>query len=123
MQRTFFPILSLTIAGLLMAGRAEAAPAAADRGRDLVIRNCSMCHATGVTGDSPRQGAPRFRELHLRYPIEDLAEALAEGILTGHRDMPEFVFSPDEIKDIIRYLDSIQTREGADAGRAGAAVD
>ena len=40
-----------------------------------------------------------------------LAEALAEGILTGHRDMPEFHFPPSDINAIIHYLQSIQTRQ------------
>ena len=34
-----------------------------------------------------------------RYPIEDLAESLAEGIVSGHPDMPIFVFSPQDRKE------------------------
>ena len=41
---------------------------------------------------------------------EGLAEALAEGISTGHPDMPEFVFEADEVGAIIQYLESIQQR-------------
>jgi hypothetical protein len=39
-----------------------------------------------------------------------LAEALAEGIVTGHGPirMPEFVFSPEEIDDLLAYLRSVQ---------------
>ena len=33
-----------------------------------------------------------------------LAEALAEGLSTGHPDMPEFVFEPQEINAILTYL-------------------
>jgi hypothetical protein len=43
-----------------------------------------------------------------RYPVEYLAEALAEGIVSGHPDMPEFVFQPDEINAILAYLDSLK---------------
>jgi len=42
--------------------------------------------------------------LHLRYPIEDLEEALAEGISTGHPDMPEFVADPQQIGAIVAYI-------------------
>jgi K+-transporting ATPase ATPase B chain len=40
----------------------------------------------------------------------NFAEALAEGIRTGHPQMPEFVFAPDEVDSIIAYLKSIQAR-------------
>jgi mono/diheme cytochrome c family protein len=83
------------------------------RGRLLVQRNCSMCHAVGKSGPSPFSAAPQFRDLHQRYKIDDLAEALAEGIITGHPAMPEFRFSPAEVNDIIQYIKSVQTRETA----------
>jgi len=87
--------------------------ASIERGRQLALRNCVMCHAVGEKGDSPNAMAPRFRELHKRYPMEDLQEALAEGILTGHPAMPEFRFAPSEITDLVNYLKSIQTRDEA----------
>jgi mono/diheme cytochrome c family protein len=65
-----------------------------DRGELLVRKNCSRCHAIGTTGNSPHPEAPPFRTLSSRYPIEDLSESLAEGIVSGHPDMPIFVFSP-----------------------------
>ena len=34
--------------------------------------------------------APPLRNLHERYPVEDLEESLAEAIRTGHPAMPEF---------------------------------
>ena len=88
-----------------------------DNGRAIVQRNCAVCHATGPMGDSPIPEAPRFRELHKRYPVENLAEALAEGILTGHPMMPQFRFTPTEVSDIIAYLESIQTARHARAGQ------
>jgi mono/diheme cytochrome c family protein len=78
------------------------------RGEALVRTNCSPCHAVGSAGKSPHPDAPAFRTLSERYPIEDLAEALAEGISTGHPDMPEFVASPDQIDAIIAYIGSLQ---------------
>ena len=61
-------------------------------GQKLVEVNCSRCHAIGMTGDSPLAKAPPFREVVTRYPPESLGEALVEGIVTGHNEMPEFVF-------------------------------
>ena len=65
-------------------------------GRKLVEANCSRCHAIGETGDSPLAKAPPFREVVTRYPPESLGEALVEGIVTGHNEMPEFVFEADQ---------------------------
>jgi mono/diheme cytochrome c family protein len=79
-----------------------------DKGRVLVEQNCSRCHAIGKEGDSTHPEAPPFRTLSSRYPIEDLAESLAEGIVSGHPDMPIFVFSPTDVEAIIDYLKSIQ---------------
>ena len=82
----------------------------ADKGEVLVRENCSRCHAIGKEGDSPHKEAPPFRTLAKNYPIEDLAESLAEGIVSGHPDMPIFVFGPHDVEAIIEYLQSIQAQ-------------
>jgi mono/diheme cytochrome c family protein len=82
----------------------------ADKGEVLVKENCSRCHAIGKEGDSPHKEAPPFRTLSKNYPIEDLSESLAEGIVSGHPDMPIFVFSPHDVEAIIEYLQSIQAQ-------------
>jgi cytochrome c len=79
-----------------------------DKGEVLVRENCSRCHAIGKTGESPHPPAPPFRTLSRKYPVEDLAESLAEGIVSGHPDMPIFMFSPTDVEAIIQYLQSIQ---------------
>jgi len=93
------------------------APAAAQdtatlerRGDALLSRHCSMCHATGRADGSPHAQAPPFRTLSKRYPIEALEEALAEGLLTGHPDMPEFRFSLGDVGAILAYLNAIQEK-------------
>ena len=75
-------------------------------GHSFVAENCARCHAVEAQGDSPLAEAPPFRNLHHKYPVESLAEALAEGIVTGHADMPEFVLTPDEIGAVISYLEA-----------------
>lgn len=108
----------LILAALAIAAPAHAAgseAAAEARGQVLAARNCSMCHAIGRAGASPNPTAPPFRELGRRYAVDDLAEALAEGIITGHPAMPEFRFSPAEVNDLIHYMRSIQTHEAASA--------
>jgi mono/diheme cytochrome c family protein len=97
---------------LLAAGFSAPAGAAdkdlTDKGEVLVRENCSRCHAVGREGVSPNPDAPPFRTLASKYPIEDLAESLAEGIVSGHPEMPIFVFNPHDIDAIIAYLESIQ---------------
>ena len=78
------------------------------RGQMIIELYCARCHATGQSGESAHKSAPPFRLLSQRYPIESLAEAFAEGIVTGHSDMPEFQFLPHEIDGILAYLQSLQ---------------
>lgn len=91
---------------------ATAAPAGPleDRGRALLDAQCSRCHAIGHTGASPLEKAPAFRHLGRRYKLETLAESLAEGIVTGHPDMPEARFRADEIEAILAHLAAIAER-------------
>jgi cytochrome c len=93
---------------LSKAASGEVLSPAAQRGFVIVRTNCSRCHAIGKVGDSPLKIAPPFRTLHERYPVDDLQEPLAEGIITGHPTMPEFRFDPDQVGDIIAYLKSLE---------------
>lgn len=79
----------------------------AEIGLAIVKEKCARCHATGMDDKSPHEKAPPFRDVVTRYPSENLAEALAEGIVSGHPDMPVFVFEPVEIEGFIAYLDSL----------------
>lgn len=105
--RLFRPLLLL--AALLVAPvTAEAAnepmSPRAQRGLTFAQANCAKCHAIGKMGDSPLAIAPPFRTLHTRYPVENLAEALAEGIVTGHPSMPEYQLDGAQIDDLLAYL-------------------
>lgn len=100
----------------ILAGALALSPATGQAAFDLHARqgeviahaHCARCHAVGRVGQSPLREAPPFRDLHRRYPVEDLGEALAEGIRTGHPAMPEFRFDPDQAQDLIAYLKSLE---------------
>lgn len=96
------------LAILLPIGGATAWDRQVKQGETLARSNCARCHAVGRLGASPLREAPPFRELHTRYPVEDLGEALAEGIRTGHPSMPEFRFDPDQAEALIAYLKSLE---------------
>lgn len=100
--------VSALVAVLLGWAPPALATSSVERGKALVEFNCSGCHAVGRTDKSSHPDAPAFRTLSKRYPIADLEEALAEGISTGHPDMPEWVASPDQIEAIIAYISSLQ---------------
>ena len=81
-----------------------------EAGGQVVAELCSRCHATSVGEESPHDQAPSLRHISRNYPVERLAEALAEGMMVGHPDMPVFEFDVAEIDQIIAYLNSIQDR-------------
>ena len=78
------------------------------RGQTFVRANCSNCHATDRASPSSLKIAPPFRELHLRYPVKSLQEALVEGVRTGHPNMPEFQLDPGQASDVIAYLKTLE---------------
>jgi cytochrome c len=77
-------------------------------GAEYARTHCARCHSIGKTGPSPLAAAPPFRTLHQRYPVESLEEALGEGIVTGHPDMPEFKLDPGQVGDFIAFLKSLE---------------
>jgi cytochrome c len=87
---------------------ALAASPSEQRGRTFALSNCARCHSIDKVSPSPLKIAPPFRNLHKRYPIETLAESLAEGIRTGHPTMPEFRLDPDQIHDLLSYLKTLE---------------
>jgi len=99
------------IASAHIAGGVAAETDAVAEGRALLEKNCARCHAIGAEGESSHKEAPPFRVVVTRYPPDDLAEALAEGLVSGHPDMPEFVFEPNEVGAITAYLNALRAHE------------
>jgi mono/diheme cytochrome c family protein len=93
---------------LMLLTPALAASPSEQRGKTFALTNCARCHSIDRVTRSPLKIAPPFRTLHLRYPIETLEEALAEGIVTGHPSMPQFVLEPDQIRDFLAYLKTLE---------------
>ncbi len=91
----------------------NAAPGQVERGKRIVEMQCVSCHAVRADDKSHNPNAPALRTLAERYPVTGLEEAFALGIMTGHPGMPDFRFGRDQIRDILAYLGSIQTRQGA----------
>lgn len=114
-------IVRLSLAALLLATAAAPGAAVADEraeqadpeaGRLLAERYCGRCHATGQEDVSPLPEAVPLRQLRRLYPLESLAEALAEGIVTGHEAMPEFRFDPESIDHLLAWLATLESIPG-----------
>ncbi|MET0876513.1 MAG: cytochrome c [Tardiphaga sp.] len=100
-------LVQAAVAVLCMAPAMAASPAE-QRGMAFALNNCARCHSIDRVTASPLNIAPPFRTLHKRYRIEMLAEALAEGITTGHPTMPEYQLDPDQINDLLAYLKTLE---------------
>ena len=100
--------LCQTLVVLMLMTPALAVSPAEQRGKTFALTNCTRCHSIDRVTPSPLKIAPPFRILHNRYPIETLAEALAEGITTGHPTMPEFQLEPDQINDLLSFLKTLE---------------
>jgi cytochrome c len=104
-------IVVVGLAALPFALRSDAGEAGnPERGHKIAVDNCSRCHAVEPGKQSPLPDAPPFYTFAQHWPLEDLEESLAEGIMVGHEgaQMPIFQFQPQEIQDLIAYLRTIQ---------------
>lgn len=78
------------------------------RGRALAGVVCARCHAVRATGESPMREAPPFRTLAGRFPIDDLADVLDEGVERRHPAMPDFRLAPTDAADLTAYLRTLK---------------
>jgi len=101
-------VIAVTLIAAATPALGQALSPAAQRGQTLARANCARCHSIDKVTESPLKLAPPFRTLHTKYPVENLEEPLAEGIVTGHQNMPEFRFAPDQIADFIAFLKTLE---------------
>ncbi|MDU1694367.1 MAG: cytochrome c [Bradyrhizobium sp.] len=101
--------------GLLLLGALASPSHALDseqsRGKALLQRLCSRCHAVGRIGASPHPDAPPFRTFgDSKLYDEDFAQRLQTGLSTIHKDMPSFRFDRADAEAAVNYLKAIQVR-------------
>jgi len=90
----------------------SATPEEIDAGRQIVMTRCASCHAIAPDSASRHPEAPPLARLSEEYPVTALEEAFAEGVIVGHPDMPEFSLTPEQIRALLGYLESIQVNRG-----------
>jgi mono/diheme cytochrome c family protein len=121
MQKTSLVILLTGVVALGMWGISDymahkgEAYGNVERGQSIAEQTCLRCH-TKFEGDplpDPNvTNAPALASFGQRWPLENLEEALAEGITVLHESvtMPEFSFTPETIADLLSYMETL-TRE------------
>ena len=109
MKSLFFLAAGLGLLVFAPANAAEGGDPA--RGHAFARQYCSRCHSVEAHKlKSPVAEAPPFATFSRYWPLEDLEESLAEGIMVGHAKypMPVFQLGPEQIADLIAYLHTIQ---------------
>jgi mono/diheme cytochrome c family protein len=106
------PILG-GLAALCLCLSARAEEVSITAGRELATARCSRCHAVDRTGDSPNPRSPRFRDLGARFPFDGLREALMQGMIVGHPEMPIVHLTEAQSGDLIAYMRGLQERAPA----------
>jgi mono/diheme cytochrome c family protein len=101
------------LAPLCIGLAAQAQEVSITAGRALATDRCARCHAVGRTGDSPNPRSPRFRDLGARFPFDGLREALMQGMIVGHPEMPIQHLTQAESGDLIAYMRALQERPPA----------
>jgi cytochrome c len=107
LQQKIMPLIASCLA-LLILGSAAQAQDPVWLGRKILRDFCARCHSIGRAGDSPQPGARPFRTLGRSFELDQFAQDLRRGILSGHPDMPEFKFSEEDARAVSAYLRTIQ---------------
>ncbi len=107
MRRALF---CASLVGACWAPHGASAQTSADTiraGYEIAQKFCARCHAIGLQGASTHPSAPPFRNIAAKGNVQNLEEALGEGIVVGHPDMPQFQFKPSDVGALIAYLKSL----------------
>ena len=110
LTRFRIPRLLLWFCAVAMVASLPANAQSVVQGRRLALTHCASCHAIEKTGTSPNPRSPPFRVIGRKYKVEDLDEAFAEGIVTGHPGMPEFTLEPPHIEALLSYIKTVSRR-------------
>lgn len=83
-----------------------------ERGHAIAEQTCLRCHREFESDPVRNPAAPALATFGQRWPLEDMQEALAEGITVSHEntDMPEFSFSPETINELLAYFADLTKR-------------
>jgi mono/diheme cytochrome c family protein len=76
-------------------------------GRNIANTICAACHVIDKGQfRSPEGGAPAFARIAATPGMTSIA--LTALLLTSHRQMPNIILQPDERRDVVAYILSLQ---------------
>ncbi|MDF2971494.1 MAG: cytochrome c [Microvirga sp.] len=103
---------AITIVSMLAGLSSAAAQDAGDPrlGLDVARESCATCHAIlRVEDRSPNPNAPSFS--HIAKVPGMTAMALHVALQSPHKTMPNLMFEPDELRNLIAYILTLKERE------------
>jgi len=106
-MRSLRACLAALACSLLAAGCATVGGVLTSRGESIARAQCSGCHAIGAVGESRSPNAPPLRRIGRQYAKTSLAHELEAVSEVGHYAMPPTSLSPDEIDDLVDYIQHI----------------
>ncbi|RTL90895.1 MAG: cytochrome c [Hyphomicrobiales bacterium] len=111
MRLAFLSILALLPSALtpgLSSAMAQSADPAA--GARLSEADCAACHAVGADphAKSPDPRAPRFLDVARMPSTTELS--IKVFLRSSHRNMPNFLLSPEEIDSVASYILSLKKK-------------
>ena len=96
-------LLVLVPSALACAGAYAQESGDAEQGHAFARQVCATCHAVEADRSaSPNAGAPTFRRIAAEPGMT--AAALRVILSNPHREMPDIVLKPDEMRDVIAYI-------------------
>lgn len=103
--------LAFTVSACASAASAPVTAAAGDRiseGRALAEARCASCHAIDSTLRSPRDKAPSFRELRVRFNGITWRRTMDEIAKGGHDEMPALALETRDVEAVEAYIKSLR---------------
>ena len=102
--------IGAALALCLVAMPADAQQPSPRRGHAITVAECGPCHAVDHHDHSRNLRAPALRDLSRRHPGEAVVDIVLKSWATPHREMPDFFFDTAKSREILAYLESLQTR-------------
>lgn len=110
-QRRTLSLPALAVCAVMLFPQAAGATEEAEkRGAELARAVCADCHEVGPRGLSPNPKAPPFHQLIGRLTAEGIEDVLLEEIPLGHPPMPQWRFTPEQVEELLAYIESLEGR-------------
>jgi cytochrome c5 len=108
MRTTIVMALLAILGGMILWGAQGSAADKYERGKNLFLEKCQLCHGAGGEGNGPAAIAYNPRPANFTDPNfwKDAPEKkIAEAVKNGYKIMPPVDLKADEVQAIIDYME------------------